>query len=411
MALASTYNLRVEVTPHGAGTLNANGGNYEESSSLYLRTYSNTGFVFKGWYEGDSLLSLSTSFYYTMPAYDVTVQARYEYNPSVPGNPSMPDTTTYYAFTATISPEGAGSLNLYSGKYAAGQSVSLRAYTNTGYYFSAWKNESGETLSTSSSYTYTMPNQDTHLVAAYTYNPSVPANPDTVVPRYSVSVSCEPLGGGTFNTSYTTVEKGGNVRLYAYANTGFVFQYWKNEAGDTISTAQNFYYTIPEQDSKVIGVFRYNPAPPSNPNKNYWNPETGEVIADDFSAGSLYSAITQAINGNSLSDVSMITVAGRINDNDFGIANNFSNCTLLDLSRVTGVTEVPSYAFDGTNIETIYLPSTIEHIGSYAFDGCSLLSSITCYATTPPTLGSYVFRNIPEGLVVYVPASFIPQYQ
>ena len=411
IALASTYNLRVEVTPHGAGTLNANGGNYEESSSLYLRTYSNTGFVFKGWYEGDSLLSLSTSFYYTMPAYDVTVQARYEYNPSVPGNPAMPDTTTYYAFTATISPKGAGSLNLYSGKYAAGQSVSLRAYTNTGYYFSAWKNEYGETLSTSSSYTYTMPNQDTHLVAAYTYNPSVPANPDTVVPKYTVSVSCEPLGGGTFNTSYTTVEKGGNVRLYAYANTGFVFQYWKNEAGDTISTAQNFYYTIPEQDSKVIGVFRYNPAPPSNPNKNYWNPETGEVIADDFSAGSLYSAITQAINGSSRSDVSMITVVGRINNNDFGIANNFSNCTLLDLSRVTGVTEVPTYAFDGTNLETIYLPSTIEHIGSYAFDGCSLLSSITCYATTPPTLGSYVFRNIPAGLVVYVPASVIPQYQ
>ena len=49
LAVASTYNLRVEVTPNGAGSLNTDGGSYEENSSIYLRTYGNTGYVFKGW--------------------------------------------------------------------------------------------------------------------------------------------------------------------------------------------------------------------------------------------------------------------------------------------------------------------------------------------------------------------------
>ena len=411
MAFASTFHLAVEVTPSVAGTINNSGGDYEESSRVYLSTSKRTGYVFQGWYENDSLLTSSTSFYYTMPARDALVQARYEYNPSLPGDPSMPDTTTHYTLTTSISPEGAGSINHEQGQYAAGKQVYLSASKNTGFLFNAWKDEQDEIVSTSTSFYYTMPNRDVHLTAAYTYDPSTPANPDTVVPKYQVTVTAEPAYSGSFNTSSTSVEKGGSVHLYAYTNTGFVFKYWKNSKGDTLSTKQNFSYAVPEHDSQVIGVFEYNPTLPSNPNKNYWNPQTGEVIADEFSAGSLYSAISDAIKGSDRTEVSMITVAGQINSNDFGIANNFTNCSLFDFSRVTGVTTIPSYAFDGTNIETIYLPSTIETIGYRAFDGCSKLSSITCYATTPPIVENYVFRDIPEGLIVYVPSSVIPQYQ
>lgn len=410
MALASTFHLTVEVTPNVAGTINNSGGDYEESSRVYLSTSKRTGYVFQGWYENDSLLASSTSFYYTMPARDALVQARYEYNPSVPDNP-MPDTATYYTLTTSLSPIGAGSINHEKGQYTAGYQVYLSASKNTGFQFEGWKNEQDEVVSTSSSFYYTMPSRDTHLTATYTYNPSTPANPDTVVPKYLVTVTAEPTYAGSFNTSSTMVEKGGSVYLYAYTNTGFVFKYWKSSAGDTLSTEQNFSYSVPEHDSQVIGVFEYDPTLPSNPNKNYWNPQTGEVIADEFSAGSLYSAISEAIKGSDRSEVSMITVAGRINSNDFGIANNFTNCTLFDFSRVTGVTTIPSYAFDGTNIETIYLPSTIETIGYRAFEGCANLSSITCYATTPPAVESYVFKDVPAGLVVYVPSSVIPQYQ
>ena len=332
LAVASTFNLRVEVTPNGAGSFNTSGGTYEEGSAVNLRTSGHTGYVFKGWYEGETLLSSATNFNYTMPSNDAVVQARYEFDPSAPGNPAMPDTTTYYSFTSTISPVGAGTLNTYSGRYAAGATVNMRAYVNTGYQFVGWQNDSGETVATSTSFNYTMPRRDAQLTALYVYDPSVPANPDSMGTRYTVTVACKPVGGGTFNTTSVTQGEGSSVRLYAYTNTGYRFLRWENEQGEIIATAQNFDYITPHGNSKVYGIFEFDPAPPANPAKNYWNKELGEVIIDDFTTGSLGSAVSQAISGSSANDVAMITVAGVMNNNDFGIANNYNNCTLLSTS-------------------------------------------------------------------------------
>ena len=115
-AVASAYNLKVEATPQGACSLNTSGGEYDEGSRVYLRTYGHTGYVFRGWYKGDEVISSSASFYYTMPAEDVVLQARYEYDPSVPADPAMPDTTRKYALNVGVSPHGAGSLNTAGGK-------------------------------------------------------------------------------------------------------------------------------------------------------------------------------------------------------------------------------------------------------------------------------------------------------
>lgn len=411
LAVASTHDLRVEVTPNGAGSLNISGGTYESGSSVYLNTYSNNGYVFKGWYNGETLLSSSASFNYKMPAKNVVVQARYEFEPKVPGNPAMPDTTTCYSFTATVSPYGAGSLSNQKGKYAVGAKVSLHTYGNTGYKFIGWQNEDGTNISTSSSFNYTMPNHDVKLTALYSFDPSVPANPDSMATRYTVVVASKPMGGGSFNSTNVSTEEGNNVHLYAYTNTGYEFLRWENEQGETISTAQDFYFVMPHGNTKIYGVFDFNPAPPSNPSKNYWNKELGEVIVDDFTQGNLGNAVSSVINGSDRGAVAMITVSGKMNNNDFGVVNNYSNCTLLDLSRITGINEIPSYAFDYTNLESVYLPATIEKIGYRAFYDCKQLSSLTVYAMVPPSLENDVFKGVQDGLVVYVPASAISQYQ
>lgn len=411
LAVASTHDLRVEVTPNGAGSLNISGGTYESGSSVYLNTYSNNGYVFKGWYNGETLLSSSASFNYKMPAKNVVVQARYEFDPKVPGNPAMPDTTTCYSFTAIVSPYGAGSLSNQKGKYAVGAKVSLHTYGNTGYKFIGWQNEDGTNISTSSSFNYTMPNHDVKLTALYSFDPSVPANPDSMATRYTVAVASKPMGGGSFNSTNISTEEGNNVHLYAYTNTGYEFLRWENEQGETISTAQDFYFVMPHGNTKIYGVFDFNPAPPSNPSKNYWNKELGEVIVDDFTHGNLENAVSSVINGSDRGAVAMITVSGKMNNNDFGVVNNYSNCTLLDLSRITGINEIPSYAFDYTNLESVYLPATIEKIGYRAFYDCKQLSSLTVYAMVPPSLENDVFKGVQDGLVVYVPASAISQYQ
>ena len=411
MALASAFNLTVEVTPVGAGSLNTSGGTYEEGSTVYLYAYRNTGFVFKGWYEGDQLVASSTSFNYTMPSHDAKLQARYEYDPEVPGNPAMPDTTTFYNLSASISPTGAGSLSTTSGRYAAGARIYMYAYRNTGYKFLCWQDDQGEKVSESLSFDYTMPRRDVHLTALFDYDPDVPANPDSMATLYTVTLRCKPMGGGSFNTNQATAEEGANVRLYSYSNTGYKFLRWEDSKGNVLSTERDFYYVMPHGNTEIYGVFDFDPEVPSNPAKNYWNKELGEVIVDDFTPNSLNSAVRNAIGESSTSEVAMITVAGRMGNNDFGIANNYENCTLLDLSRVTGITEIPSYAFDYSKIENIYLPASVEKIGYRAFYQCEQLTAVNLYAMTPPALENQVFDGVPEGLVVYVPAAAIAQYQ
>lgn len=413
VGFASTFNLSVEVTPVGAGSLNTSSGTYEEGCSVYLRTYNNTGYVFKGWYESDTLVSSSKSFYYTMPAANVRIQARYEYDPAVPADPNMPDTATYYKFTATISPIGAGSVNVSSGKYTGGSKVSLRAYTNTGYKFSGWKNGAGELLSSSTSYSYTMPYADTELTALYTYDPTVPADPDSMTTSYTLSLQCKPTGSGSFNISSSKYAEGDNVHLYSYTNTGYKFVRWEDADGNTLSTAQNFYYVMPHGDTKLYGIFEYDPTTPSNPGANHWDAETGEVIMDDYSVGYLRSAIDTRIGGSSnRSKVSQITVSGKMNSNDFGLTDYFTNCTYIDLSRTGGYTEISSYAFDNSSALTeILLPSCVESVGYRAFYDCTNLTSVTCYAATPPTVDSYAFEGISDGAVLYVPATAISAYQ
>ena len=228
---------------------------------------------------------------------------------------------------------------------------------------------------------------------------------------HQLTVTAKPAMAGSFNTNAAELVAGQSIQLVAYANAKFTFLRWTDDKGNVVSQKMDLTYVMPAHDVTLTAEYEYNPANPTNPARNYWNKELGEVIVDDFTTGSLQNAVKSVIGDSKAADVIMITVAGVMNSNDFGIINNYSACTLLDLSRVTGITQVPSYAFDYTNLESVYLPATIENIGYRAFYNCQQLSSLIVYAMTPPTLESNVFQGVPDGLVVYVPAAAIAQYQ
>ena len=167
---------------------------------------------------------------------------------------------------------------------------------------------------------------------------------------------------------------------------------------------------MPAENIELVAVYEFNPSSPGNPNRNYWNEQTGEVIIDDFNAGNLNSAVYEKTNGN-YDAVQMITVAGPVSQYDWGVVNNYNNCTFLDMSRTYGVTYVPSWNFYGnTSLTSIALPASIESIEYYAFQNCSSLSSISIYAMTPPTIGYDAFYGIGDS-IVYVPAASLPLYQ
>ena len=154
----------------------------------------------------------------------------------------------------------------------------------------------------------------------------------------------------------------------------------------------------------------FDPTPPGNPGANYWYSDKGEVVVDDFTPGRLEGALNTIIGDANPQDVASIIVAGIMNSGDFGAFRRYTECGLLDLSRVAGITEVPDYALNETKIETVYLPASIEKIGNYAFSKCDNLKTMSVYALTPPAFGNYSFYNVSKGLVVYVPASALQLY-
>ena len=227
---------------------------------------------------------------------------------------------------------------------------------------------------------------------------------------YTLTLVSSPTDGGWFYNSTLKLAAGERYNVGTNCNQDFVFINWT--MGDSVlSTDKSFYFDMPAHDTLIVAHFEYNPVSPVNPNANYWNSQTGEVIIDDFTPGRLGDAISAVISGSNRRDVTMITVAGQMNNNDFGVTHDYSNCTLFDICRVSGISQVPSHAFYDTNFESVFLPASIEKIGFKAFSDCKKLSSLTLYAMMPPTLENNVFENVPEGLVVYVPAAAIAQYQ
>ncbi|MGN0222262.1 MAG: chitobiase/beta-hexosaminidase C-terminal domain-containing protein [Prevotella sp.] len=346
------------------------------------------------------------------------------YNPSNPPNPSLPETTVpdslkegYYRLTVNTSPVGMGGVNTNGGYYQEGSSLYLRAYGYSNLTFCYWMDDEGNTLSTSASLYYTMPARNALVTAVYSYNPANPGNPEKPaepVKTYTLTLKAKPEGTGSFSPNQPVeVEQGSDNYLCAYTpNSNFKFLRWEDEQGNLVSTARYFYYNMPAANTTLYGVFEYAPGNPANPGKNAWDSFAGEVIVDDFTPGQLSSAISQAIGNSSSADVTHIVVAGKISTNDFSIANSYSNCSLVDLSRTTGATYVPSWCYsNNSQLTHIFLPSSIETIGAYAFYYCTSLESVTLYAVTPPTIGSYAFEGVPTGMTVYVPEGSIELYE
>ena len=116
----------------------------------------------------------------------------------------------------------------------------------------------------------------------------------------------------------------------------------------------------------------------------------------------------------------------------------FSGCTYLEtINWGTGVEEIGSYAFAGCgllsidipaplktlaqsalanigNMEHITLPATLTTIGNTQFLGMTILKSVTCKATTPPSVIDVTTTSdytIPANCVLKVPAAALEAYK
>jgi len=382
-----------------------------EGENLYIGLTFNTGYKCKGiTLNGITQEMTGSSFEFVMPASDVEVVIDVEFNPSSPADPQPGDTTKKYNLYLACNPSGAASLN-GSGTYTAGSNVYVYAYNQSGYVFTGWTKD-GETISTSSSFDYTMPSSDVVLTANYIYNPSSPSDPQQPTLKHPLTVIASPAGAGTFSISSSEVTFGEEYYVYAYPQTGYKFKGWIVNGVAQEGTSTQYTGVMTDAGAQIVGLFTFDPTSPSNPGANYYNSTTGQVIIDDFTPGNLYSALSNVVGSSNYENVSSLIVKGRMSSNDYGTLSYLTNAVTIDLSRVGGVTTVPGYAFQKLAAGNILLSSAITSIGNYAFSNCANLTALTVYAQEPPTCSYSTFSGFTnkDNCTVFVPESAIELY-
>ena len=90
----------------------------------------------------------------------------------------------------------------------------------------------------------------------------------------------------------------------------------------------------------------------------------------------------------------------------------FAICRLKSVTIPNSVTSIGSSAFSGClNLTSVTIGESVASIGSSAFYDCPWITSITCKAITPPTLGKDAFKGLSNTIPVYVPCGLEDTYK
>ena len=80
---------RLKLKAQDGGSVSADKYILKEGETTTVKAYVNSGYVFAGWYNGETLVSTEAIFAFTMGNSSVTLEARFLFSPSSPGEPDQ----------------------------------------------------------------------------------------------------------------------------------------------------------------------------------------------------------------------------------------------------------------------------------------------------------------------------------
>ncbi|MDE6479367.1 MAG: chitobiase/beta-hexosaminidase C-terminal domain-containing protein [Muribaculaceae bacterium] len=256
-------------------------------SSVYVYTTGNPGFKFIQWEDEEgNVISTDREFTYTMPSRDVTLTARFVYDPDSPEEPSTPEFKTESEITFITNPIDAGYFyqqsqgswrDSYSDEFEVGSTHDFQVYAHQNYRFVNWT-RGGVVIGTDEVLNYTVPQGDHTLVANFEYDPTNPEEPGGQRPLRLLKVQSNPADGGYvhfYHDYYSVydamVEEGSTKTIYSEAHDYYTFVNWTDDLGNVVSEALEFDYIMPKRNVTLTANFSYhydpaNPEEPGTPN-------------------------------------------------------------------------------------------------------------------------------------------------
>ncbi len=436
--LPGTYTLTAIVTPEGAGTVTG-AGTYTENDEAILTATPNTGYRFDGWYSGGTQVSTAREYHVIMNAnktyyavfslisssYQVTatvnpagvgevtgagsygegelvtmtarsINANYQFlnwtengavvsrnatfRFNVLGNRNLvanfyTEQNQQYNINVVASPAEGGTVN-GSGTYNAGEAVTLTATPATNYYFVCWK-ENGQTISTSSSYSFFAESDRniTGVFSCYCHSQvTLTAGEGTISDGsgnadYLPGTNCRwlirPVGAQSITltfTSFNTVQGLDYVDVYDGADV--TAPRLGHFTGNTLPQV------VTSSNGAMLVLFTVN----GTTSAAGWEAEYTSTYGDDDYL--VYSDGTKTIVVGCNPAVTSVRIPGRV----VKIASRaFENCNnMVRVNIPNSVDTIEDHAFYYCSaLKNVELPASVRYLGDYAFAGCTSLESAT----------------------------------
>ena len=302
------------------GTLNG-GGLHEYNSKVTILATTNVGYVWLGWFEGETKLTDDVQYVFTMKDADRQFTAKWS------------------KITLENNISAAGSVEVQNAS-KVGENVTVKATTNIGYTFIGWF-EGEVKLSDEQEYTFKATAQNKTLTAKWELNKEMAGFTFSSTPTICT------ITGVTDNsiTTITIPDSVTNIGGMAFSGCGSLTTVNWNATACT--RAGDYASPIFKNCSKLTTI----------------------NIGDNVTAIPSY-----AFYG--CSGLTSITIPDSVTS--IG-SDAFSGCTgLTSITIPDSVTTIGSYVFENcSGLTSVTIPDSVTHIGGWAFRGCTGLTSIT----------------------------------